>query len=602
VSDVISRLVQLEAAVSYLESKDAFEASQGMFSSVSKDPFIRNPFKIREMSEKPLVRRALHGAHRGVVINTKDPMHKGRVKVYVPMIHANVPERNIPYAEVLSFFGSMDDQGSVFTPPAGSTVLVQFESGNRELPMVVGAIHNMTRGISAQAETGLIIEEERHLWGGAPGRRTDAKNTTVNSDMKSLMPPWRGESYDGPDRKPGPAGDSEVPPFIYGIKTPEKHFLQFVDGDSRDRKKGKRVVLQSSRGATLFIKDDSFTKPEEIFDNQYWDDKHDAYPGLKYSVRPFNGHKIELKHAGMQLQSVGGARIIFSDETEFPIEENEWNSGWSPRGRFRSFTALQSITEHTILLRDHEHTRNMRSDTDGIFAITATGNYIGLRDHTIGQRGGPKRGIIIWSTSNHTIELNDYTVKNTSPRKGSGTVDHHTGYHTPNAKRAYIRIRSGWGQVFEMNDLGSQENNANQFILLRNHNKITDDCNGPPWNYIRMECVRSRKLFTIYGAGNFVINVCRNALRLVQKGDDVVYVELKGHLTHCPEGSIRHICKTGIMEHTERGVIMMLVGRVLKRKLEFPTHRVIIGKDEWPCPFTGHMHRDTASRHVYASE
>lgn len=602
-SGIQQELVDLRAMVQELWSRSEVQRNNEAFTPLSKNPFLRDPVQLKNILEKPLVTNALFGKHRGVVMNTMDPLHLGRVQIYCPSIHADIPEKDLPWAMVANFFGSLDDQGAVFTPPAGSTVYVEFEAGSRESPVVSGAIHNMTRQKKTSVEGGLLVSEERNLWGGAPGRRVDAKNANVNPDMNSLMPPWRGESYDGVDQKPEVGGVAMTPPFIYGIKTPEKHFLQFVDGNSKDRLIGKRLVLQSSRGSCVWMKDDAFTPPDEIFDNPYWDDFHDAYPGLRYSVRPYNNHKIELKHTGLQIQSVGGARLIMSDETELEMTSNGWADGWSPRGRFRSFVVLESISEHQIHLRDHERTPNMRSEQDGIFCVTATGNFIGMRDDTQGSIGGPQRGILLWSTSDHRIEMNDYTVQNRSPRSGAGTVYYNQGRHTPNARRAYIRIRSGWGQVMELNDLGSQENNASQFILIRNENDTPDnDCDGPPWNYIRMECVVSNKLFLMYGAGNFVINVCRNAFRVIQRGSDFVHVEMGSHYTNVDKGIIFHKARRGIIEHTISGAIMMLVGRILNKKLEFPPYPVVIARDPFVCPFTSHLHYDYPSRHVLASE
>jgi hypothetical protein len=602
-SGLQQRIVDLEAMVGELWSRAEVQRNNEAFTPLSKNPFLRDPVQLKNILSKPLVTNALYGKHRGIVMNTKDPLHKGRVQVYCPSIHANIPEANLPWAEVASFFGSLEDQGSVFTPPAGSTVYVEFEGGSRESPVVSGAVHNMTRQRKASAvEGGMLVSEERNLWGGAPGRRTDAKNTAVNPDLKSLMPPWRGESYDGIDQKPEVGGVASTVPFVYGIKTPEKHFLQFVDGNSQDRLVGKRLVLQSSRGSCLWMKDDSLTTPDEIFNNPNWDDFHDAYPGLRYSAKPYNNHKIELKHTGLQAQSVGGARLIMSDETEIPMTANGWSAGWSPGGRMRSFVVLESITEHQIHLRDHERQPNMRSPEDGIFLLTASGNFMGMRDDTQGSIGGPQRGILLWSTSNHRIEMNDFTVQNASPRSGSGTVGYTQGTHTPNARRAYIRIRSGWGQIMELNDLGSQEENANQYIFIRNNNDTPDDCDGPPWNYIRMECVVSNKLFLMYGAGNFIINVCRNAFRIVQKGNDYVFLERGSHFTISDEGIVFHKAQRGIIEHTISGAIMMLVGRIIDRKLEFPPYPVVIAKNPFVCPFTSHLHYDEPSRHVFASE
>lgn len=604
---LMEKIASLEQKVDELWDRSEISRVNERFTPVGKNPFMRIAMKLENFAARPTPGKLIHAPQRAIVTNTLDPLCKHRVQIYCPKIHANAQASTLPWAEVASFFGSLEDQGSSFTPPAGSTVLVSFEDGDRESPIVIGSIYNASRG-----DGGYQIIEERTLWGGTPGQRADAKNPNTSRDPNYLMPPWNNESYDRPDGYT--AGANAPTPHIYGIKTPQKHFIQFHDGNPKKELKGKRLVIQSSKGSTIFMKDDVLQSPSEIFENPMWDDFKDAYPGLMYSARPYNQHTIELKQSGVQIQSVGGGRLIISDETERDQFSNAWSAGWSPQGRMRSFVCLESITGHQIIARDSERIEGHRSRTDGVFLVSASGNFVGLRDDTIGQIGGFERGILLWSTSNHRIELNDYTVENASPRSPSGglrwrrgrpgraEIPLAPGNHTPNAKRAYIRIRSGFGQIMELNDLGSQEDNARQYILIRNENKRPNSrCPGPPWNYIRMECVTGDKFFHIWGAGTFLLSVCNNATRLVHRGSDFVNVRKGSHIMTVEEGSIFARAYRGITHWTETGAISLLVGRIVKRRLEFEPYPVIIAKDPYVCPFTSRLHFDTPSRHVFAS-
>lgn len=605
---ITSKIERLQATVDELYRRSEVSRTSEQFLPLGKNPFMRLPYKVEQMADRPNPGRMLFSTQRAIVINTLDPLLMNRVKIFCPKIHSGATEDTLPWAMVTNPFGSIDDQGGTFIPPAGSTVLVSFEGGERSCPIVIGSIYNVTRG--SQGGEFQIVEENT-LWGGTPGLRADGKNSATNADTNHLMPPWNNESYDAPDGSRQPASV----PHIYGIKTPQKHFLQFVDGNAQKELRGKRVVLQSSKGSILMMKDDVLQSPAEIYNNPMFDDLKDAYPGLRYTKKPFRNLAIELKQTGVQLQSVGGGRLIISDETENDQFDNAWSSGWSPVGKLRSFLALESISGHQLVLRDNETTEGVRGLTDGIFMISACGNMIACRDHTIDNVAGSQRGITLWSTSNHRIDMIDYTAENSSEREPAGGVRWRggsssrgemgigSGNHTPNAKQALMRFRSGWGQVIELNDLGGQDQNADQYILIRNNNTDDPDCAaGPSYNYIRMECVNNGKLFSMWGAGSFLLSVCRNATRIVHQGSDLVIVRAGSHMTLVEQGSILMKADKGITHHSTHGAILLLAGEIHNKKIEHPPYPVVIGKDPFVCPLVGHVHYDTLSRHVIASE
>lgn len=604
---LVDQIAELNQKMDRLWDMARVQRDSEAFTPSSKNPFLRKINRVTSILQHPVVAHTLYNPHRGFVIDTRDPWKKGRLKVFVPMVHADTPEDDLPWAEKIEPYGGLEDHGSVLTLSAGTTVQVIFEAGFREAPLVMGCVHNVTRE-RGTGDQGLLMIEERRLWGGAPGRRTDAKNPRTNPDMKSLMPPWNNESYNTKDLAPGSKGTEQVAtttPNIYGFKSAEKHMVQWVDGDPKRSLFGKRLTIQSSRGSVLLFKDDEINTPAKIRDNPMIDDFKDMYPWGGYSAKPFNNHFIELRNTGVQMQSVGGHRVILSDEIEKDGTSNAWSAGWSPRGLMRSFVTIQSISEHKLILNDHEKANETRGPKDGAFLTTATGHFFGMQDDSMAKIAGKQRAIILWSTSGHRLEMNDYTAEVVSPRSGDGSVKHWIGRHKPSAKKAFFRLRSGWGQVIEMNDQGSQTENASQFIIIRNHNKDQGyKCKeyGPPWNYIRMQCVKNDRRFMIWGAGTFNISVCNRALRVVYMKNDYVGVHKGNKVARVFKGRIWERAEVGLVHWTTFGRIKLMVGRIIDDKLEFPLRQVIVRKKPYKCPVTGHVHFDTPSAHVFASE
>jgi hypothetical protein len=72
-----------------------------------------------------------YGVYRGVIINSADPIAKGRVQVRVPdMMMGNA------WAVVCTAFGAPTST----TTSIGSAVLVAFEGGYAQRPVVLGSI------------------------------------------------------------------------------------------------------------------------------------------------------------------------------------------------------------------------------------------------------------------------------------------------------------------------------------------------------------------------------------------------------------------------------------------------------------------------------
>lgn len=74
----------------------------------------------------------------GLVVDNKDPKKLGRVKVAFPSLPGNKPATWAPIASM----GAGEDRGWWFLPQKDDEVLVMFEHGDFERPVVIGALWN----------------------------------------------------------------------------------------------------------------------------------------------------------------------------------------------------------------------------------------------------------------------------------------------------------------------------------------------------------------------------------------------------------------------------------------------------------------------------
>jgi hypothetical protein len=151
------------------------------------------------------------------------------------------------------------------------------------------------------------------------------------------------------------------------------------------------------------------------------------------------------------------------DSVEEPGGEMEWKDDFSfgCNDKYAGRSYWKSATGHLIEISDVEEPEKIRSENNYIKILTATGNKIELNDHTKeGDIAGEQRGIHLQSTSNHTIDMVDETNEQASPERMDG------GVPVPKAKKAFVRIRSGYGLEMSFNDELSQEETQQQNIQI----------------------------------------------------------------------------------------------------------------------------------------
>lgn len=607
----------------------------------SLTPFNRSIKATARTHGRAWVPLPLYGIHLGVCVDTRDPWKMGRIKVYCPVVHnlkraKYLSESTLDWVMPCSSFGGIDDVGSVFVPPEGSAVLIMFENGNRESMYYVGSTWVPKKADPEINNSDFSPQRERYRWGDGSRRNSDIKNGLTDS----LLPPFNNESYFGNDLKPegtltadesvsalninandtqniqvvgsldqqrtGVSGDgystqgwrSKDIPHMYGIKSPEKHFILFDDGSyERERKLwGKRVVLQSSKGNTLILKDDNDQTAEEIFQHPFWDSYNDSLSGS--GGQPFskvgNQHAIELNHTGIQLQSLGGGRLIIDDKIQGDVRpfQNEWNINFPPQPEsgqklYRTMVRLESHTEHRITLSDHhEDQENIRSDKDGIFLSSACGHYIGMIDHTsMDGKADENRKIHIKSTSGHQIEMKDYKCSIQSPKvratgryQGTGQRGYRDDgvYDDPNfqpdgkgsGEQVCLKITSGFGQYLLFEDGSNQEKPTEQFIQLSNAPGYND-----PYNFLKMNQVTNRKLVHLNCAGERLTTVEENYTRVTQGGETLIANENQVHIVQ-EQNMIDIVQKQNLVQYVALGnhVIFCRQGQHLTYALNGTAH------------------------------
>jgi hypothetical protein len=206
------------------------------------------------------------GMYTGLVVDTFDVFKQNRIRYFNPILvnplQSSNPQQSIritslPWAFPISTFGGFDDSGSNWIPPAGSTVCLIFENGNRRAAYYIGTTWSRNRGKDGE-NLGLPVPEFDLLYKGR------GENYLVGAtDGSQVFPPWNTESYNGYDIDS--IGDVEQNidyvkrgtfPNIYGMKTPEKHMIKMVDGDGKCNRKWKRMELMSGCGNWMIFKDD----------------------------------------------------------------------------------------------------------------------------------------------------------------------------------------------------------------------------------------------------------------------------------------------------------------------------------------------------------
>jgi len=567
------------------------------------------------------------GMYTALCIETIDIWKQNRVRFFSPLFHnPNMTIKKMPWANPVSNLGGFDDCGATWVPPAGSTVCIMFENGNRASPYYIGTTWHRNRGPDGGHNWGYNIEEYYKIW---EGKR---KGYMVGPDDGSqVFPPWNTENYNGFDLSSivdfadNPEAQKLITyPNIFGFKTPEKHYIKMVDGDPKCNRKWKRFEIMSSCGNWIMLKDDhlhyagQWSHPQcgvpdgetscvEDVDNssqedalrggfqrtlteevgqitiktaqeaedeanttditpktgkkkeevpcegkksnkkiigghpstgapntKYYKSQVGANPFFKHrqECRPYKGsptpqnNTCDLPQTGIQIMSISGHTFVMDDSVEEPSGEPTWDRefDFGCNDHYVGRTYWKSATGHLIEMSDVESPpgddgAKLRGKDNYIKILTATGNKIELNDHTESQKdcpgcppniAGSERGIHLRSTSNHTIDMVDETNEQCAPCRMEG------GVPIPKAKKAFVRIRTGYGLEMSYNDDHNQENTEQQYIQIFCPQKDNEE-RGPHIHRYQ-EAPSGPGLVFLRVGGNYIVSTYDNHITIV--GDE----------------------------------------------------------------------------------
>lgn len=331
---------------------------------------------------------SMTGMHMALCIETVDPLKEGRVRFYHPLLHnPDTPVKSLPFARAISAMGGFDDCGLVWVPPAGSTLCMLFENGDRDQPYYMGTMWHRNRGPGGNKLSFPIPEYDAVSSGHRAGYNVGP------NDESQCLPQWNTENYNGKDYDSitefiKDVGDQQraTYPNIYGFKTPEKHMLKLVDGNAKCNRRHKRVELMSGCGNWVILKDDHMHyggqwahpncppdpggsdlslcsthqgdipyltdfhgKPIEKNNNcgdtvlggpsstsakgtDHIKSQGGANPYFKHQneCRPYKGpgtpqnNKCDLPQSGVQILSIGGHTMVFDDSVDEPKGKPTW--------------------------------------------------------------------------------------------------------------------------------------------------------------------------------------------------------------------------------------------------------------------------------------
>jgi len=584
------------------------------------------------------------GMYIALVVETIDIWKQGRVRWFSPLFHkVKMRIKELPWALPISSMGGFDDCGLTWVPPAGSTIALIFEAGNRACPYYLGTTWHRNRGPNG-AGFNYPNEEFSQVWAG----KRDGYMVGPD-DGSQVFPPWNTENYNGYDLTSivdfanNPEAQRLITyPNIYGFKTPEKHMIKMVDGDPKCNNKWKRFEIMSSRGNWMMLKDDhlhyagqwanpqcgvrsgetscvegasesslqdvakgglsTFVDPSVLakindITPKYGKKKEETscegeksnskiiggHPdtsaeGTKYieqqkgsnpffkqrqECKPYKGPPTpmnpvcDLPQTGIQLMSISGHTMVMDDSVEEPKGDLGWKDefNFGCNDKYAGRTYWKSATGHLIEMSDVEEPKQVRNEYNWIKLLSAAGNKIELNDHSKEDCiAGEQRGIHLQSTSNHTIDMVDETNEQCSPQRMDG------GVPVPKSKKAYIRIRSGYGLEMTFKDDNSQEETQTQNIQIFCPHK--DNTERGPHIHRYQEAPSGPGLVLLRVGGNYIVSTYDNHLTIVgdeeQNPSDLIEVVTKVNLVYTKEQYINISDKMHLF--LAKDMILLLAG------------------------------------------
>jgi hypothetical protein len=509
--------LKMEARLRVMEEKFA---ELGYHSQRLVETTVKRQYKIEQQPQ------TLWAPIIGYVVDTIDPQKLQRVRFFSPFLHEpNSKISELPFARHVSPFGGHDDCGTAWVPPAGSTVVIVHENGDRSSPLYLGTTYHGTRGADGNAFPYPILEFQKLYCDRGEGYLVG------DTDGSQVYPPWNTENYNGYDIESDeqfendPEAQKKITyPHIYGFKTPGKHYQKYDDGDYRCQNRWRRMEWGSAGGQWMMFKDDHLhpggqwanpkcgaagSAPDEcldvsaLLDEQVQgqedadgnfigaqigdciqnskgedcrispkDDPECANPYFKREdeCRPYKGaptpqnNKLKLPQSGYQVQSRSGQQFVMDDSVNKPKGKKlRWQDDFNfgCDNIFKGKMFMKSATGHFIGMDDMEEVPEIRGKENGIKMVTGAGHRFTMIDHTLDNNIAGENREIILESTSKHILVMHDETNDQEVPKRK-----EGGIPINKSQRAYVMLRSGYGLLLRMDDNFSQQETQTQALTL----------------------------------------------------------------------------------------------------------------------------------------
>lgn len=351
--------------------------------------------------------------------------------------------------------------------------------------------------------------------------------------------------------------------------------------------------------------------------------------------RPYRGpgtpqnNRCDLPQSGFQILTLSGISMVMDDSVEEPRGHPGWQRANEPfdfgcNDKYLGRYYVRSGTGHSFMMSDVEDLTALRGNKNFIRLRSASGNRFEMNDHTVGEASadcppnyaGDQRGITLQSTSSHVFKMIDHMNLQCSPKRQEG------GTPVPNATKAYIQVRSGYGLEMRFNDDSSQQDTQQQWIQITHPQCVspdtdshcnscdTSDCRGPHFLRFQGRPKGQPGVVFLRAGGHSIRQTYDMDIVLVgdkerNPADKFTYVSKK-HFRVSEGVDFRYSGELHIL-FAEKQILLMAgrdcpppPGKKCKGPCLYP---VIIGRCPVICPLTGILHwtEKAMSERVFAS-
>lgn len=387
-------------------------------------------------------KKNLIGLYACLCICTVDYFKQNRVKFFSPTIHKpDVAWQALPYAFPSSAMGGFDDSGLTWVPPAGSTILVMFESGVRRSAFYFGTTWSRTRNKDNNGKSAFdypVVEYQTIYAGKRDGYLVGPNDGTQN------LPPWNTENYNGYDIDSLEEVENDINaqkritfPNIYGFKTPEKHMMKMVDGDAKCNRRWKRLEIMSGNGNWMIFKDDPFHYCGQ------W--AHPSCPGPKPGdvscIKDVPNPTFDSTLPGVTItdENADNTKLIYFDPSKIPEHEK-----FLCKGKELEYANTQYAPDYPG--------KDDQVGANPFFKQASECRpYRGPQTPENNKCDLPQTGVQILSISGHTLVMDD------SVEYPTGEMDWHRSleqfsYGCSDRFMGRSYLKSSTGHLIEMND------------------------------------------------------------------------------------------------------------------------------------------------------